>query len=277
MFRLAVISTFLLIGVCSAASYLYHVKVRPETEEQYGVLLRESAELRAKSALENEPAHQSRHRVQKDIWAIKEGQRVHVRLKSAHSELEISQKKEKLEAVERLEELCCWVQDEVDLKENAQQVRMLTADTGTSYFPSYRMGAQNVKIAFFRVPGLEIPSSLEGIEPFLKGSAQTANLMDELSLEGDVRLVSTELQNKKSFAFADRLTYQPETQAIVLSCTEPNRVLFWQEGLSLSSPKLQIKRDPRAGTQQVEGIGDVRCSLSAEEKNFLEELFAKYL
>lgn len=275
MFRLAVYSTLLCIAIAATAAYHWHVEIHPYDAEEYVKLVKESVELRSKKALEQQPAHQSRHRVQKDIWTLRGTERIHCRLQSARSELEITQKKGKLEAVEHLEDICCCVQDEVHA--NEQQVRMLKAETGTSYFPSYRFGTQNVEIACYRLPGTEMPTSVEGLQPFLAGSAQEANFMEEFSLQGNVRLVSTELQGQKSFAVSDRVVYHPQTQSVVLSCFPSNRVLFWKDGLSLSASEVEIRRDPKTGVDQVHGLGDVRCCFSAEEKDFLEQLFEKYL
>lgn len=277
MFRKSVYSVLFLILLTAGAAYRSHVIIQPHDKEDYVKLVKESADLRSKKALEEQPAHQSRHRVQKDIWAVRDSERIHLRLQSARSELEITQKKGKLEAVEHLEDLCCWVQDVVNTAQNEQQVRMLKAETGTSYFPSYRFGTQNVEIASFRLPGTELPLTVQGAQPFLAGTAQEAKFMEDLSLEGNVRLVCTEFQGKKSFAVSDRLVYHPQTQAIILSCLPENRVLFWQDGLSLSAPQVEIYHDGKTGQNQVQGLGDVRCSFSAEEKDYLEQLFEKYL
>jgi hypothetical protein len=274
MFRIHFLSSFLFLFATAMSALLGHWPVRPHDLIAYKKLMRESAELKTKQVLESQPAHQSRHRVQKDIWIPKDAQRIHWQMQSVRSELEIFQKKDKLEAVEHLESLNCWAQD-------GQQIRTLKAETGVSYFPSYRFGAENVQVDFFQLPDSEMSASIEGCTPFLTGTADTAKFMEELSLEGHVRLVSNPLNqigaHKKSFAVSDRLVYHPQTQSIVLSCDQPHRVLFWQDGLSLSASAVNIQRDPKTGVDRIEGEGDVRCCLNSEEKDFLERLFSKYL
>jgi hypothetical protein len=268
------LSFFLLLSALFLFAYRFHTQVTPGDQEEYQQLLRESAELHSKNALERQPAHQTRHRVQKDIWAFKNGKRVHFRVQSDLSELEISQKKGKFEAVEHLEDVSCFVQE--NLSENEQQIRTLKAERAVSYFPSHRFGAENIDVAFFKVPGTEMPNSMNGMTPFLTGTADVAKLLDELSLEGNVRIASHLNQEKKSFAVSDRLIYHPQTQMMALSSDSPNRVLFWQDGLSLSASAIEVRRDPHTGIDRVQGVGDVRCCFSAEEKNFIEQLFSKY-
>jgi hypothetical protein len=90
-----------------------------------------------------------------------------------------------------------------------------------------------------------------------------------ITLTGNVRLVSS-LLAKESYALADTLTYDPQAKTLLFSAEK--RVLFWQEGLSLSAPQVLIHQD-----QTVEGQGDVHFAFDLEEQNYIDQLFRRYL
>ncbi|MES2273146.1 MAG: hypothetical protein V4487_03020 [Chlamydiota bacterium] len=92
-------------------------------------------------------------------------------------------------------------------------------------------------------------------------------------LEGDVRLVSSRIQDKLSFAAADRVVFDPIEKTLVFSSSAPKKVLFWQEGLFLSAN--QVRVDTKK--ESIQGDGDVHFTFNPEEKNYIEELFSKYL
>ena len=91
----------------------------------------------------------------------------------------------------------------------------------------------------------------------------------QVTLQGNVRI-----QEKESYAAADYLVYNLETKSGMLSSQSSKRVLFWQDGLSLSAEKIKI--GPGEGIGNVEGIGDVRFTLDLEEKNLIQDLISKY-
>jgi hypothetical protein len=93
---------------------------------------------------------------------------------------------------------------------------------------------------------------------------------EKLTLEGNVRLVAAKLEGKESFALAEKVVYDPIEKTLLFSSTK--KVLFWQEGLSLSAQEVLIKKD-----QTVEGKGDVHFCFDLEEKNSIEQLFKQYL
>lgn len=96
-------------------------------------------------------------------------------------------------------------------------------------------------------------------------------------LEGNVRLFSPQIQDKESFSVADQIAFYPQERKIILSSLPPKRVLFWQEGFSLSAPEVWIERDPLTGKETIEGKGDVHFAFDSEEKNIIEQLLSKYL
>lgn len=172
MFNRPLFAFISLIGVVVFLAYWFHVRITPDIAPVYRKLVQESAELRSRHALERHPALQKREGVQKDIWAVNGSERLHFRLKSRHSELALTQKKDKVEAIEFLQDIDCWVQDEVDRAASLQQIRTLTAEEGIYYFPSHKFIAQHVNLAFFRLPGTELPLVLFPEKPFLTGVAR---------------------------------------------------------------------------------------------------------
>ncbi len=161
-------TSLLFIGAAGATFYSF-ARLDEIDLPKYQTLIRESVELRSKSALEREPAHQFRTEVQKDIWTLNNQQRLHSRLKSQGSDLTIRQIKGKIEASEQLKEVECCMQEEIE-GEN-QQIRYLFTPEGTYLFPSHRFAAEEVDLYFFSLPGAELPASWPTEPSFLRGTA----------------------------------------------------------------------------------------------------------
>ena len=174
LFRRATFSSLAVISSLSAISYLFFIQVRSTDAPHYRKLVQESVELRSRRALEKHPARQTREGVQKDIWAVDGNERLHFRLTSGYSELALRQKKDKVEAVEDLQQITGWIQEEVDSAAQIQQVRTIAASDGTYYYPSHRFLANQVHLAFYRLPGTDIPESPFSEKPFLTGVAAEA-------------------------------------------------------------------------------------------------------
>lgn len=102
-------------------------------------------------------------------------------------------------------------------------------------------------------------------------------LQETLLLIGNVQLLSSRIKNKRSFATADSLLYHPQKKSLIFSCAPPKKVLFWQEGLSLSASEVRVFQDPASETETIEGLGDVHFSFDGEEKNTIEKLISNYL
>lgn len=94
-----------------------------------------------------------------------------------------------------------------------------------------------------------------------------------------VRLISSVIQEQECFALADQLVYFPTSHTIILSSRPPNRVLFWQSdgNMTLSSPEVHVRLDPKTHKETVQGIGDVHFRFTVQEENMIENIFSKYL
>jgi hypothetical protein len=98
-------------------------------------------------------------------------------------------------------------------------------------------------------------------------------------LDGGVRMLSTRIEGKESFALADFIIYHPAEKTAVLSSNAPKKVLFWQEGLKLSASEIKIIQNENGLGKipaHIQGIGDVRFSFSLEEEDSIQNLIGKY-
>ena len=95
-----------------------------------------------------------------------------------------------------------------------------------------------------------------------------------INLEGDIRFVSKNLTKSLSFAVADIIDYDIETERVILKSMPGKKVYFWQEDNSLSICAKEVEITEK---KQVKGKGNVRFSFDFEEDKFLHEIFSKYL
>ena len=177
IFRRTLIAFSLFFVATCAVAYWDHIRLRPHDLEDYVTLVKENRTERARHALETHPATQSREKVQKDFWIVQNGERQHLRILSQGSELILHERKKKLEAVEKLHNLECWLQEGFSLsqKDLLQQVRHLTAQEGIYFYPSHHFLAQTVHLQFYRLPGRELPKEADSAQAFFSGTAEEAS------------------------------------------------------------------------------------------------------
>jgi hypothetical protein len=186
MFRRTIALFTCFFTLTCLVAYWDHVRIRPQDRISYDAFVRENSAQRPRHALETHPATQKREQVQKDFWIPQGRQRQHLRILSRQSELILHERKGKLEAVEKLIGLECWLQEMIGEgasilhKQPAgspamQQVRHLTADEGTYFYPSHHFLAQTVHLQFYRVLGTDLPENLDGSLAFLSGTATEAS------------------------------------------------------------------------------------------------------
>jgi hypothetical protein len=188
MFRrtLVIFSVFFCLTVSIA--FWDHVRLRHSDPTSYRNFVTENSTQHARHALENHPATQNREKVQKDFWIMQNHQRQHLRILSEKSELIIHERKGKLEAVEKLHKLECWLQEAgseapsilqkesvEEIHPDMQQVRHLTAEEGIYFYPSHHFLAQIVHLQFFRLPGRDLPLDADPSLAFFTGTATEAS------------------------------------------------------------------------------------------------------
>ncbi len=122
---------------------------------------------------------QNRLKVCKDIWFAEENnQRLHYRIESASSSLILEPKGRKIDVIERLEQMRCWMQDKLvagaTQRDVTQQTRYFTAREGTYHFLTQQLIAEKATLSLYRMPGDTLPEigHMPQYDPFLSGEAQ---------------------------------------------------------------------------------------------------------
>ena len=131
--------------------------------------------------LKKEPIHQKRLNVQKDIWYLENGMRLHFSIFSAGSFLSLKEKKGKFELIENLKNIHCFAQEKIGYnkitKKWEQKLKYFNAKTGTYLFPSHQFFSDQINIYFYDVDGKELPENLSLFSPYLKGVASQVSFM----------------------------------------------------------------------------------------------------
>ncbi|OGN55558.1 MAG: hypothetical protein A3D96_04340 [Chlamydiae bacterium RIFCSPHIGHO2_12_FULL_44_59] len=294
------------LGVC--VCYLT-LQLTPKDEQCYQDLAKESLELRTRHALEETPAHQKRLHVHKDIWT--QDRMRHFRIACDESELTIYQKKDKTEAKEVLQSIYGALDSEWSLSADygiytfpsnqfiAEQNCQITQGENTIRGDHLQIDLAQEILSYENPRGHLIAGPMDFTAQTLRWDKKQKKLFlsedvkiqqsDQMTifasqgvidfpdlkpslivLTGEVRLISNAIRHQKSFAVADILIYNPKEETILLRA-DP-RVLFWQEGLSLSAPQVLIHKD-----WTVRGIGDVHFALDHLEQDYIDNLFKQYL
>ena len=129
------------------------------------------------------PATQKRSGVQKDIFFTRNEQRFHFKIFSEKSEITVANKKE---IIENLENIVCLTQDKIFFdntkQEPMQQLRYFTAKEGTYTYPSHKFTTNFMNLTLFEAPGSELPASVNGLKPYLAGTAKEVSfsLIDKM-------------------------------------------------------------------------------------------------
>lgn len=303
-FRISAVT--LLIAICL---YWFCVRIQPEDSTHYQKLMTESVELRTRKALEQEPAYQKRQGVQKDLWT-QNGTR-HFCIQSQTSGLTIRQKKDKIEATETLRNIECITPNGIKLmaeegiydypshqfiaQKNCRLEQGENHIAGSRIHLDLSVEKMTLENPKGRIESGELDFTAKTLL-WEKNNAQIY-LIDDVRLqqkedlvflanrgivylkeykptlvilEDNVRLISSHFQGKESYAMADRLSYDPIAKTILFKADR--RVLFWQDGLTLSASEVLIRQD-----ETIEGHGDVHFTFDMEEQNQIDAFFKQYL
>ncbi len=131
----------------------------------------------AKSTTALSTTQQWRKGVKKEIWFSQEDRsRLHHRICSETSTLTIVPEGNRLDFIERLENISCWMQDKLIAPSmtthSSQQLRFLKANEGFYHYSSQEFLAQSVDLSLYKLEGDQLPERLPKIKPFLKGVAK---------------------------------------------------------------------------------------------------------
>ena len=96
-----------------------------------------------------------------------------------------------------------------------------------------------------------------------------------LTLRGHIKIQSLD-PNAPRYALADRLLYALDTKTVILSSSPGKRVLFQDatQGIEMSAREVHLTEDLSTGQMQAKGVGDVKLSLSSEEKALFQTMFS---
>ena len=297
------------MSLLSFAIYWFQIRVRPEDATNYETLTQESRALRKRRTLEETPAHQGRQNVQKDIWTQDETRHLQIRSQSSHLTISqkkdkmevvehltdiqcIAQNEFILEAEEGFYHYpshqllartnCRLIQDQNQI-DGTQILFDLIEEKVTYENPTGTLALGPLTFTAKTLIWNKKTNQLHLMEDVHINQSDQWTLTSDLGtvelgpfkpslliLEGNVRLISSQIQNKETYAVADTLTYDPIDKTLLFSAA--HKVLLWQEGLSLSAPEIFIRED-----QTVEGRGDVHFTFDLDEQHYIDELFKQYL
>jgi hypothetical protein len=119
--------------------------------------------------------HQNRSGVRKDLWLSQADRtRLHYRIDSKSSVLTLLPIDDKVDIIENLQQIQCWMQDKLYVQGSApmQQMRFFEADQGTYQYSSQKFTANSVALSLFRIPGIQLPTAVDPRTAFLRGIAQ---------------------------------------------------------------------------------------------------------
>lgn len=142
--------------------FLYQIVFLKQSDIQsYQQLVQRTAQENVKNS---SPSNHHRKTVRKDIWFAQEEQtRLHYQILSDSSMLTLVPLKNRMEIIETLQGIKCWMQDKLYLTGNEkpmQQVRYMEAETGIYHFTTQEFNANEVELALFRLPGNELPKQI---------------------------------------------------------------------------------------------------------------------
>ena len=162
--RTAILTLLLFLALMGGA--FYHVVKQTESHSRLG----QRDDFSPTSPC---PTKQIRTDVQKDLWIFNEGFRLHHRMESPRSILTIYPKGDRCELVEEMQDMKCYLQENVQMEgRSMQQIRFIASASGTYYYSNQYFDAHQVFLALFRIPGNRLETELDFNEAFLKGVAQ---------------------------------------------------------------------------------------------------------
>ncbi len=171
MFKKAKFFTALILGLCSLG-WIYHLMHLSMDDIKKSKAIKITA--KAAKGITPEKTHQQRTKVRKDLWLSQSDRtRLHYRIDCKSSLLTLVPIDDKLDIIENLQELQCWMQDKIyNDTTPMQQVRYFQADAGTYQYSLQKFGANTVVLSLFRLPGTDLPTGPFPNTAFLKGIAK---------------------------------------------------------------------------------------------------------
>lgn len=181
MFKKATKLTSLAIGFLSLLWLLQISIVRDSDKESYASTLQKTKEI-ATSHESISASKQHRAGVQKDLWLTQADKtRLHTRIDSESSVVTLLPSEDKVDIIENLDNLRCWMQDRVTSQngQTLQQMRYFVAKSGTYQYSTGLFLATQVAISVFRLPGSNLQTHVDPQKALLKGIAKSISFSVE--------------------------------------------------------------------------------------------------
>lgn len=101
--------------------------------------------------------------------------------------------------------------------------------------------------------------------------------LSSLTLKGDIQISSCNLSGPQRRALADKLSYHPDTETLILVAAPGKKVLFYDEeqGIKMSAQEVHVVKNQTTQKMDIQGIGNTVLSLSAEEDALLQKVFSQ--
>jgi hypothetical protein len=173
MFKRTILITSLCMTILSLTWVFKLVHFSPVERQKCQQMLSSSKAIA--KATKGQQTHQTRGGVRKDLWLAQEDQsRLHYRIDSKSSVLTLLPIDDKLDIIENLQQIKCWMQDKFYVQGSAlmQQMRFFEAEQGLYQYSSQKFAANSVALSLFRIPGMHLPASVDPKAAFLRGIAQ---------------------------------------------------------------------------------------------------------
>lgn len=163
------LSVLALLSLLWAGQFFY---LRKSDCDRYRTRALEARELATSRPVAS--AKQVRSGVCKDIWFTQEdSSRLHTRIESDTSHLTLLPRDRKIDIIENLEHLRCWMQEKLSTEgPEMQHVRYFEAREGHYQHLSQEFVAETVSLSLYRLPGHILPLKTLHSTAFLKGIAK---------------------------------------------------------------------------------------------------------
>lgn len=173
MYKQATLFSIAGLGIILLVSLFHLTIVRQSDIDQFKKFASKGKEVATSAPFK--AANQEREGVRKEIWFTQEDHsRLHYRIDSKTSTLTLLPTEEKVDIIENLQHIKCWMQDKLYLSGGnpMQQMRFFEADTGTYQYTTQQFLAKTVALSLFRFPGHALALHFDNDDAFLCGIAQ---------------------------------------------------------------------------------------------------------
>ena len=176
MFERATYISFIAIVIAGVLWLAHFAKVSSSDYEAYKASMQKQ-ELAATTTPIGTTTHQQRQGVRKEIWFTQDDKsRLHYRIESEGSQLSLIPVDKKIELIEKMFKMKCWMQDKIYFASVGsgpmQQMRFFEAEEGLYRYNIQQFLAQSVTLSLFRLPGHNLPATVNTESAFMKGLAQ---------------------------------------------------------------------------------------------------------